>query len=428
MKPRTKLQKQVYELSKKLKPLTEKQKEWAMSKFEKTGYYSGNKVWCSECGGSFGLDGNLFKLSNENSEQCPHCKSILDVKGSRKRKEETKYYISYITTFKGFQVIRHFIVYKYNCNGEHAHYFFGEAVQKWIGEDGKETVVALKCGLSSYYYDVWSFTSGLEVREGGFFNNDSVNKYNINPTFIYPTKRILPILRRNGLKYTFYDITPCHLIKQLILDTRVEMLLKTKQISLLEQYLKGNNDIYMHAVNICNRNGYIVKDGSMWIDYIKLLVYFNLDTHNAHYVCPANLHDAHDKLYKRKQRIEELDRRKRKASENVANEKKYLECKAPYLAICIDSERLHIKVLQDYSEYYEEGLVMHHCVESYITREESLILSARDKGNKRIATIELSLKTFEILQVRGVCNKQVPEEPEIRELIHKNIHLIRNAS
>lgn len=47
-------------------------------------------------------------------------------------------------------------------------------------------------------------------------------------------------------------------------------------------------------------------------------------------------------------------------------------------------------------------------------------------GEKRIETIELSLKTLEVVQSRGACNQNTEYHKRIIELVKKNIGLIRN--
>ena len=69
---------------------------------------------------------------------------------------------------------------------------------------------------------------------------------------------------------------------------------------------------------------------------------------------------------------------------------------------------------------------MHHCVFSneYYTKPDSLILSARI-NNQRIETIEISLKTMEIIQSRGACNKDTEFHHKIIKLVRKNMKAIR---
>ena len=77
----------------------------------------------------------------------------------------------------------------------------------------------------------------------------------------------------------------------------------------------------------------------------------------------------------------------------------------------------------------EEGAAMHHCVYEmgYHKKPHSLIMSARDRQGNRIETIELSLKTFKVVQSRGVCNKNTPRHNEILKLVRDNIDLIKRA-
>lgn len=61
---------------------------------------------------------------------------------------------------------------------------------------------------------------------------------------------------------------------------------------------------------------------------------------------------------------------------------------------------------------------------NYYKRPESLILSARI-GEKRIETIEISLKTYSIVQSRGACNKNTPYHDRIVSLMNRNMNLIK---
>lgn len=77
----------------------------------------------------------------------------------------------------------------------------------------------------------------------------------------------------------------------------------------------------------------------------------------------------------------------------------------------------------------DEGEAMHHCVHKmgYYKKENSLILSAKDKKGKRIETIEIDLKTFRVVQSRGVNNDNTPKHDEIIRLVNNNMDLIRKA-
>lgn len=77
-----------------------------------------------------------------------------------------------------------------------------------------------------------------------------------------------------------------------------------------------------------------------------------------------------------------------------------------------------------------EGEAMHHCVYNmkYFSKDNSLILSARDKDGNRLETIELDLRTLEIVQSRGKCNGTTPYHDQIVSLVKDNIGLFRKAA
>jgi len=77
-------------------------------------------------------------------------------------------------------------------------------------------------------------------------------------------------------------------------------------------------------------------------------------------------------------------------------------------------------------DFLKEGMEMHHCVfaNKYYRKEDSLVMSARI-GDKRIETIEINLRTLDIVQSRGVCNNVTEYHDRIIGLVKKNIGLIR---
>jgi len=74
----------------------------------------------------------------------------------------------------------------------------------------------------------------------------------------------------------------------------------------------------------------------------------------------------------------------------------------------------------------QEGEKMHHCVftNEYFKKKDCLILSARI-GKKHIETVEVNLKTLQVVQSRGVCNKNTEYHNRIIGLVKQNIGLIR---
>jgi hypothetical protein len=434
MKPKNAYQRHIVELSKKLPAITDKQKQWAFEHcFDKIGFLSKGFVWCTHCGHQFSH--SISPLSTtilKETAVCPQCGELLNIHHSRKQKHNEKWYYTILTTFEGFQVCRHFIaektIYKVSEHIEgcsEPYFSIHEAVQNWIDDNGKETIIARPCKPLIYCYDYWDFAKPMEIRSTSY-----KDKYNISAYYIYPHKRLLPILKRNGFRVI--NIAPNILCRMIIKDRESECLIKAHQDSLLTfKHIRGYRQLpHRHAIRIAIRHNYIVKDASMWIDYLNLLEYFHLDTHNAHYVCPRNLKAEHDRLLVRKQRIEEKIALEKKIAEAKKWEAKYQETKGKFFGICFGNENIVITVIQSVAEMAEEGKAMHHCVYSmeYYKKPNSLILSAKDKAGNRIETIEIDLKTFKVVQSRGVCNKNTEQHDEIVKLVQDNIKLIKQAA
>ena len=184
---------------------------------------------------------------------------------------------------------------------------------------------------------------------------------------------------------------------------------------------------YLYALNICHRNGYVITDAQLWFDYMDLLSYFNLDMHNARYVCPPDLRAAHDRLLHKKDREEARRREADRVKRMRLDEQRYARDKAAFIGLSFaGDDGLAAHVLGSVREFLEEGDAMHHCVyaQSYYTRPDSLILSAT-VGGKRMETVEVSLRTFRIVQSRAVCNGVSPYHARIINLVNQNMNLIK---
>ena len=428
MKPRTKLEKRVVALSETLKPVTEAQKRWAKKNcFDHNAYMEAGWLWCTECG-KYWMD---IDAKDGDKTVCPYCQAKLKVKKSRKKKENAETYMTIVDRVEEFQVLRHVHVQRVRgtYNGGETWYSMMEVCQQWLSAGNKELVIAKPINMSGTSWN-WSEKMSLKGDGYGLYGP----KYDING-YVYPRVKLLPKLVRNGLGKDFHDITPATLVRRLLNnDPWPEILLKNRQFSLLKHWFGRCGYIRQTwAIKICNRNHYIVKDASLWTDYLDLLDYFHLDTHNAHYVCPKNLKDEHDRLLKRKEKLE-AERRRRMLEEKKLedmekmkrNIHKFMEHIRPFLDLEIRDSDLVIRPLENISQFYAEGKAMHHCVYrlEYYNRPECLILSAR-VGGERMETLEVSLDTFEIIQSRAVCNGTSKHHERIIRLMNENMWQIR---
>lgn len=303
MKPRTKLQKEVAELSRHLPEITNTQKEWAnkhcfphFAKRTIKGVYT-----CMECGCRWS-----DRHNHSDRVTCPHCSSELEVTATRQRVFKQSKYLTMVTTCKGFQVVRHLFLQQSYTQGYPAVYTITEVAQLWLSPKGKLVTIARLRPMNTWT-DSWLLHSDLEVRPNREF-------YDIIPTEIYPHKRVLPILRRNGYRGNFHHLTPFELFHALLTNSKAETLLKAGQHELF-RYLVRNNyrnmEHYWASIRICIRNGYTIEDGTLWCDLISMLHILGKDLHSPKYICPTDLTEAHDEAVKAVERHREKEEQKK---------------------------------------------------------------------------------------------------------------------
>ena len=423
MQPRNKFEKEVFARSKELQPINKIQTEWAFRHCFK--HYAiiraDGTATCSECGKEWKSKNNLAETLVGYT--CPHCGMELETHRTRKRVFQQTEYLGIITTFKGWQVLRFFYMYLHQKKGEKSRYFISEVVQRWINPKGKVAAIAKNKSMS-YWFNAWNLNSDLEIRK-------NENVIDIQPTAIYPRKRVLAEIKRNGFKGQFHDLTPYEMFHSILTNSRAETLLKTKQLSLLNYFEKTRyRDIedYWSAIRICIRNGYNVTDASMWCDIVNMLRRLGKDIHNPKFVCPEDLKAEHDRReleIRRKREKEKIKEQRDKLLKSIKNEKRFQELKSKFFGIAFTDGTIKVHVLESLKEYFEEATKMHHCLFSneYYLKEDSLILSATING-KRIETIEVSLKTLEILQSRGEWNSHTEYHDQIMNLVKANRNLI----
>lgn len=445
MKPKTKLQKQVTELSSKLPAITETQQNWAKEHlFSHEAYKCKDELWCSECGGTW-IDTSNSELGVTvlgDETECPYCHHKLKVKVSRKKKQTEEIYMSVLQVAGDLQVIRHILCSKYvrkrsfdlKSVQDYIHYSFFETVQEWITVDGKRTIMAKPMNMGS---NGWIYSEPLSIKNeyGSGMYHYYGDLYAIYGE-LYPRMKLLPELRKRGIGRKFPDVNPSKLIRALLAGNNdAELCLKTKQIPMLQHMFKeGYYQLrYKPSFNICNRNHYLIKDASLWCDYMGLLSYFNKDMRNAKYVCPKDLKAEHDLLLKKKNAIEAKQRRDRERVKALSQEQQrkqdiaaFYRRMEKFFGMEITDGNITIRPLESITQFYQEGKAMHHCVyaNKYYSRSECLIMTAI-VGESHVETIEVNLKSFQVVQSRAVCNGTSTHHKEILDLVNKNMNLIR---
>lgn len=416
MKPRNKFEKAVLEQSKYLHPITKTQSKWAFREcIDHFAYHlPKGRTTCMDCGHSWVMD------KHRETCTCPHCRAKLQVKETYERKLQQKQYFTILTTCEEFQVLRMFLLIVGMEKGYEAQTSIIEIGQYWWNMQGRKAVVAIQRVLG-HYVDTFSYYSPMAIR------NDNEAYQHIAYSPIYPKFEGTKILQRNGFKDNFYGIVPILLIPALLTDSRVETLLKEGRTDHLRYFLSNKKafEELWQSYKIAVRNGYEIADISLWSDYVDTLRRLGKDIHNPKYLCPTDLKGEHDRKHEellRQREREEIEQKQQKAMED---EKRFKELKSKFFGICFTDGTIQVHVLESVQEHLEEGVSMHHCVFSnaYYLKEDSLILSATIEG-KRIETIEVSLRTLEVVQSRGVCNKNTEYHEQIVNLVNANRGLI----
>lgn len=417
MKPRNKFEKAVLAESKHLRPITKTQSKWAFRECINHFAYrlpKGRTTYMG-CGHSW--------VMNKHSETCtcPHCRAKLRVKETFQRKLQQKHYFTTLTACGEYQVLRMFLLVAEMEKGSKAEYYALEIGQYWWNAQGRKALVAIQ-RILGHYVDTFSFCAPMAIRN----DNEAYRYAAYSPT--YPKFKASDTLRRNGFKDDFHDIPPTILISSLLSDSRAETLMKAGRTDHLRYFLanKRTFEELWQSYKIANRNGYEITDISLWCDYVDMLRRLGKDIHNPKFLCPTHLKAEHDRRHEELLRLREREEIEQKQKKAMEDENRFRELKSKFFGIHFTDGTIQVHVLESVQEHLEEGVSMHHCVFSneYYLKEDSLILSATIEG-KRIETIEVSLKSLEVVQSRGICNKNTEYHDQIVNLVNANRRLIR---
>ena len=418
MKPRNKKQQHIVELSGRLRPLTTPQMQWALnSTINHYGYrLKSGMCTCMKCGHGW--------LENRNGMcLCPECGTQIEIKDTKERVIRDKSYFNVITTMEGYQVVRMFLMIVEMRKGMKANPAFLEIGSYWIDSKGNTSVIGLQRTLG-HYIDSFAFGSPLEIRR----DNEAFQR--ISDEWVYPRIKVTDTIKRNGFKGSCHHVHPVTLFQELLTNPKAETLMKANDIEML-RYLcarpayKSDIDKYWNTIKIAKRNGYEFKDVRMWFDYIKMLERMGKDLNSPSLIAPQDLKTAHDEYVEKvnRQRVKEQKEANRKKAE--ADQAKFEELKGRYIGLSMTDGTIRLHTLDSVAEYYDEGTKQHICVGSsgYYLKEDTLVFTAT-MGGRTIATVEISLKDFSIIQCRAFANGVCEYAEQIAGIINANKKMI----
>lgn len=417
MKPRTKAQVEVFNLSKIVLDVANKIKDWAFKECnDHIGIATKNHFWCIDCGNEY-----PHKLINDNKGYCPTCSQELTITKSLKRTFEQSYYVAFAEVLGDYQVIRLFEVISKHKKGEKVDFSLQENVMQFIPADHfRIQYIGRICntGGGNPRYGM------LENRKPSYYKEQCYNPY---PFSYFPQSQFKYEYSKYGISHELRGLTFLEASKILTYNNRAETLLKAKQFNLFAQCNYNSHRINNHwnSIKIAMRNNYIVEDAGIWLDYLDLLYYFDKDLRSPKYLFPTDLNKAHDKLVEKKKKIDKerelKERLKRIEQEQKVYSKKILD----FIGLEFSKGKLSVKILETIQDFIDEGDIHKHCVytNKYYSKEDSLIFSASYNG-KKVETVELSLSKLKIIQSRGLGNESTKHHKSIVALVNDNLDLI----
>ena len=421
MKARTRAEKECMELSKKIPKITKAQEKYAIEhcftyqcikpKKQET------KCICLECGEEFEINNSPLGIAIDDTE-CPHCHKKLKASYSRRRKgkvEKMAYQV--VTQIKDWQVIRTFYLSKYTVPGKPAIYNTFEAVRRFMKSNQSDIIIARPrhCGI---YMDLYDFSKPMSIKK-----ENNLTPYDISADVVYPRWGILPIVKRNGFCQELKRFDPYVVISRLMNYSKYETLAKTKRFDIWAEFRHSFIETHWRQIKMLIRHNYYPEDYKIWEDTVIMAERNGFDALSPKYVLPKDLQAIHDYLVK----VQIKRDKEREIAKHKKDEKAYIESHGRWFGIELKNENIALTPLRSYEDFFNEGKAMHHCVAGYISKRSSLILSAKRNG-ERVATVELSIDDWTILQCRAYCNKKPEEYDEICNLVNRNINVFKKAA
>lgn len=416
MKPKTRRHMEVVKLSGELRPLTSTQISWAFRNTHEHFAYrlKSGVATCMDCG-------HEWKETADTYCHCPKCGARLQVKDTKKRVIKQKSFFNVITTKGEYQIIRSFQLISEMRKGYQAKYSAISICEYWIDANGGKTVMGLCRAMNSYFYDIFNYCSPFEIR------NDNEAFQRIACEWVYPRIKVTDIIRRNGFKNSTYHIHPVALFKQLLTNPKAETLMKAGEIELVRHLVYHPNEVdkYWNSIKIAMRHGYKFEDVQKWFDYIRMLDIMGKDLNSPSLLMPEDLNATHNLYVRKVNRKREMERRETDRKKAIEDQAKFMELKSRFFGLTMSDGEINILTLDSIDAYYEVGNSQSICVGSahYFNKPDTLVLVAYI-GKSQVATIEISLADYSIIQCRGYANGSCEYSKRIADIISKNTSLI----
>lgn len=325
-------------------------------------------------------------------------------------------------SFRGWQVLRYFRIDRSRNRKKEVNYTLWEVFQFWNKVGCKQVLMARQRAMH-YYVDTFIYSSKLEIRENPIYSRSYLHFSQVGYSYIYDKSLT------GAFKYTdaLVDKSQCYRWYRFIsADKFAETILKLRPE--IARYMMENNltdKCYFTAMRIAIRHNYEIEHTCIYFDMVKAMQELGCDLSNPHFVCPDDMQHTHDwamaAVMKKRNDVAEIRRVKQDLSEN----ERYIATHKQYLGVIITDGTITCNVLQSVQDFYEEGKAMHHCVyaNAYYKKRNSVIFSARI-DDKRVETVEYDINQGKVVQAYGACDKFTIHHQRIVDLVNNNKHLI----
>lgn len=369
------------------------------------------------------------KLGEINKRDTAHI--IRHTYGSCKYEEMyNRCYVVINQAYKGWQVLRYIRIDRHRNRAKEVSYTTWEVFQFWNKVGEKQILLARQRTLGPYI-DTFSYSSKLEVRPNPTYVYEHF--VNVSYTYLYNKSvegayRYAAGYMEEDRLYRWYRFLSC--------DKFAETIIKLRPKLAEHMIFNGRcNKAYINAVRIAMRHNYEIINPSRYFDLIRMLANLKCDLNNPHFVCPEDFEHTHQWAVEASMSEDERRRRKAERTRQLRDMQKKEKQNADYTNRCnrffgveITDGTISCHVLRSVAEFFEEGTAMHHCVyaNEYYAKQNSLILSARI-NDKRIETVEVDLKQMKVVQCYGACDKFTLYHDRIVNLVNNNMNTIKQC-
>lgn len=333
-------------------------------------------------------------------------------------------------SYQGWQVLRYFRISR--RGKRNITYTTWEVMQLW-NKQGEGQVVVSRRRCLGIYLDTFVLSSDMEIRrpcmyQGNWMDIPYMYLYNKSLGGIYSDIEQVFDNDLDNVEGIFCNRRKMY---ELVATTKFpDKFIKSNTSLFAYAAQRGyDTDEYTTAFKIAMRHHYQVEQPDCYIDYLKALVFLGKDIHNPFYVCPEDFKAMHDKYIAKMQAVKDKQEEQERAEQDAAANEKYQSWRKRFFDILITDGKIECHVLQSVCEFFAEGKAMHNCVYKcgYYKKPYSLIFSARIDG-ERVETVEFDLNENKVVQAYGKCNKFSKYHKEVVSLINDNASLIQSCN